>query len=87
MASSASLVWPSYPIFLHTMVMQKLPTKKKNNTFALLTSALTKKLQLSIENVEKLRSILKNYNPIHRMNRKANLSFLEHPRSLDGLLS
>ena len=40
---------------------------------------------MSIENIEKMRSILKDYNPIHRMNRKAALSFLDHPKSLEGL--
>ena len=40
---------------------------------------------MSVDNIEKLRSTLHDYNPIHRMNRKANLSFLEHPKSLDGL--
>lgn len=40
---------------------------------------------MTIENVEKLRSVLKDLNPIHRMNRKANLSFLDHPKSLEGL--
>ena len=40
---------------------------------------------MSVENIEKLRSILKDYNPIHRMNRKSSLSFLDHPESLEGL--
>lgn len=39
----------------------------------------------TVENIEKLRSILKPYNPIHRMKRDANLSFIDHPKSLDGL--
>ncbi|MBT4792496.1 MAG: nucleotidyltransferase [Halobacteriovoraceae bacterium] len=40
---------------------------------------------MSIENINKLRSVLKDLNPTHRMDRKANLSFLDHPKSLDGL--
>ena len=40
---------------------------------------------MSVENIEKLRLILKPYNPIHRMNRSASLSFLEHPETLKGL--
>ena len=40
---------------------------------------------MSIENIEKLRLILKDYNPVHRMNRKANLSFLDHPKTVEGL--
>lgn len=40
---------------------------------------------MSVENIEKLRSVLKEYNPVHRMNRNAKLSFLEHPKSLDGI--
>ena len=40
---------------------------------------------MSIENIEKLRFILKDYNPVHRMNRKANLSFLDHPKTVEGL--
>jgi hypothetical protein len=40
---------------------------------------------MSVENIKKLRSVLKNLNPIHRMNLKANLSFLDHPKSLEGL--
>jgi len=40
---------------------------------------------MSLKNIEKLRSVLKDYNPIHRMNRQANLSFLEHPESVEGL--
>ncbi len=40
---------------------------------------------MSVENIEKLRSILKDYNPVHRMNRAANLSFTDHPESLEGI--
>ncbi len=40
---------------------------------------------LSIENVERLRDVLKPYNPVHRMNPQNKLSFIEHPKSLDGL--
>ncbi len=40
---------------------------------------------MTIENVEKLREVLKKYNPIHRMNIDKKLSFIEHPRSLDSL--
>jgi hypothetical protein len=40
---------------------------------------------MSVDNIQKLRAVLKDLNPIHRMNRKANLSFLEHPKNLDGL--
>lgn len=40
---------------------------------------------MSVENIEKLRSVLKDLNPVHRMNRKANLSFLDHPKILEGL--
>lgn len=40
---------------------------------------------MSVENIEKLRSVLKNFNPIHRMNRTVRLSFLDYPKSLEGL--
>ncbi len=40
---------------------------------------------MTVENIEKLRVVLKNYNPIHRMNREAKLSFLDHPKSIEGL--
>jgi len=40
---------------------------------------------LTVENIEKLREMLAPYNPTHRMNREANLSFLEHPKDLSGL--
>ena len=40
---------------------------------------------LSEANIGKLRAVLKGYNPIHRMNLKANLSFLDHPKSLNNL--
>jgi predicted nucleotidyltransferase len=35
------------------------------------------------ENINKLREALKDYNPWHRMNRKAKLSFIDHPESLE----
>ncbi len=40
---------------------------------------------MTLESIEKLRFVLKDLNPTHRMNRKANLSFLEHPKSIEGL--
>ena len=42
-------------------------------------------MSISDTSVEKLRAALKNFNPWHRMNKNAKLSFLEHPASLDGL--
>jgi predicted nucleotidyltransferase len=35
--------------------------------------------------IAKLREALKDLNPRHRMNRAANLSFLDHPRDLRGV--
>lgn len=40
---------------------------------------------MSVESIEKLRAVLKEFNPIHRMNRKAALSFIDHPENLTGL--
>lgn len=37
------------------------------------------------EQIEKLRKALKDINPIHRMNTKAKLSFLEHPQEIKGI--
>ena len=36
------------------------------------------------ENIEKLRSTLKDYKPLHRMNKKAKLSFMEIPKEAEG---
>jgi predicted nucleotidyltransferase len=37
------------------------------------------------EQIAKLRDALKDLNPRHRMNRAANLSFLDHPKSAQGV--
>jgi predicted nucleotidyltransferase len=42
-------------------------------------------MMMSEGNIEKLRSVLKEHSPIHRMNREAKLSFLEHPKKLSGI--
>ena len=51
----------------------------------LVTQALDICMAMSDYNVENLRKILKDYDPWHRMNRKARLSFLEHPKTTEGL--
>ena len=42
-------------------------------------------MTMSGENIKKLRAILKDYHPWHRMNPEAKRSFLEYPEELDGL--
>lgn len=42
-------------------------------------------MAMSEENISKLRTILTDYHPWHRMNSKSKLSFLEHPKSVDNL--
>jgi predicted nucleotidyltransferase len=37
------------------------------------------------EQISKLRNILKEYNPWHRMDLDKQLSFLEHPKSVEGV--
>ena len=40
---------------------------------------------VSESNIHRLRHVLKDLHPWHRMNPKIKLSFLEHPKSIDGL--
>lgn len=51
----------------------------------LVTQDLDICMAMSDTNLENLRKILKDYDPWHRMNRKARLSFLEHPKTTEGL--
>lgn len=51
----------------------------------LVTQDLDICMAMSPENIEKLRIILQDYHPWHRMNKAAKLSFLDHPESIDGL--
>lgn len=51
----------------------------------LVTQDLDICMAMSEENISKLRDVLKDYKPWHRMNPKAKLSFLEHPKSTDNL--
>ena len=40
---------------------------------------------MTAENIEKLRDILKDAEPVHRMNPANELSFLDEPKNLEGL--
>lgn len=52
-------------------------------------TALTRDLDIcaamTTENITKLRAALKTYNPKHRMNPEANISFLDEPKNIDNL--